>query len=99
MKVLVIIALFIALVAANPPKEIIAEAMGKCTETTGASLEIIEKIRNHDLSFDDPKGWCFEKCLCSTIGLCDDKFKLVADKFKKHEKIPSAKVRNIRIKN
>lgn len=81
--------------AIPPPKEVLAEVMGKCAETSGAAPEIIEKIRNHDLSFDDSKGKCFEKCMCKSLGLCDEDFKLAKEPFSAHPKVPSDKVRLI----
>uniref|UniRef100_A0A336MB24 CSON014539 protein n=1 Tax=Culicoides sonorensis TaxID=179676 RepID=A0A336MB24_CULSO len=68
----------------SPPKVEFAQVIGNCAETTGVSPEIIAKVKGHDLSFDDPKGKCFEKCMCSNLGLCDSEFKLNREKFSRH---------------
>lgn len=75
-----------------PPKEVIAQVIGTCAEKTEATPEIIEKIRAHDLSFEDAKGKCFEKCMCTNLGMCGDDLKLLKEKFIGHPKVPLPKV-------
>lgn len=88
--------LLAAIVKANlRPPGALAKAIAKCTEETGAASDIIEKIRNHDLSFDDAKGKCFLKCLCTKLGVCDGDNKLVGKTFSKHSKLLAEKVRRL----
>ncbi|XP_063697704.1 uncharacterized protein LOC134828653 [Culicoides brevitarsis] len=93
MKFFVFIVLIAAVSARSPPEpSVIAETLGKCVADTEVSPEVLKKIQEHDLNFDDAKGFCFEKCLCRGLGVCDEKFKLTTGPFTDHPKVPQEKI-------
>lgn len=94
MKCLVFLFAIVA-IAIAAPSEKIQEFKEECRKEVGVSDEIFEKIKKHDLDFEDANGKCFFKCMCSKIDACNDDFKLMADHFiEKKPDIDAEKVRH-----
>lgn len=80
MKCIIFLFALIVVAIAAPPEKIQA-FKEECRKEVGVSDEIFEKIKKHDLDFDDANGKCFFKCMCAKTGVCDGEFKLLADHF------------------
>lgn len=65
----------------------------RCIHETQVDRVIAEKARLHDLTFDDPKGKCFLKCICTNAGFCDKDLKLVTTFLEQGTDIDKDKVR------
>lgn len=63
-----------------------------CINETQVDRIIAEKARSHDLTFDDPKGKCFLKCICANAGFCDQDLKLVTKFLEQGTNIDKEKV-------